>query len=122
MNRKEAIKRLEYVKDNALIQKTNGISEYWQMEIDKTIDALDTAIEALKAQDWIPCSERFPEKRGIYFVTEQNFGGREEADMHEVVSHSSYYYGNDKWSDRFYSDDVSNITAWMPLPPDYEGE
>ena len=47
MTREEAIERFENVKANALAQKASGVSEYWQNEIDGTIEALDMAIEAL---------------------------------------------------------------------------
>ena len=50
MTREEAIERFENVKANALAQKASGVSEYWQNEIDGTIEALDMAIEALSAE------------------------------------------------------------------------
>lgn len=90
MTREEAIKRLEVVRTNALIQKANGASEYWQEEIDGTIEAIDMAIEALSADavevdrtsewvavrreeyedliadaeqgEWIPCGEKMPKE------------------------------------------------------------
>ena len=97
--------------------------ETWQDVQDRIVDGVIYLPSANpKRGEWIPCSEKLPEERGLYFVTEQNFGGRKEADMHDVVSHTSYHYGDDKWSDRFYSDDVSNITAWMPLPEPYKAE
>ena len=49
MKREEAIERFENVKANALVQKASGVSEYWQNEIDGTIEAIDMAIEALQA-------------------------------------------------------------------------
>ena len=48
MTTEEAIERFENVKANALVQKASGVSEYWQNEIDGTIEALDMAIEALQ--------------------------------------------------------------------------
>lgn len=57
MTREEAIERFENVKANALVQKASGVSEYWQNEIDGTIEAIDMAIEALSADsvqgEWI---------------------------------------------------------------------
>ena len=115
MTREEAIER---IKQNKVAAEYYGGVTYIE-----DIEAFDMAIEALKAQEWIPCSERPPEEIGFYFVTEQNFGRCKEAEWHEVVSHTSYYYGDGKWDDRFYLDDVSNITAWIPLPKPYkEGE
>lgn len=58
MTRDEAICRFENVKVNALIQKQNGVSEYWQQEIDGTIEAIDMAIEALSEPKWA-CTANF---------------------------------------------------------------
>lgn len=51
MTIQEAIERFEYVKANAMHQKDAGVSEYWQQEIDATIEAIDMAIEALQKAD-----------------------------------------------------------------------
>ena len=51
MTRDEAIERFENVKANALVQKASGVSEYWQNEIDGTIEAIDMAIEALSVAE-----------------------------------------------------------------------
>ena len=74
---------------------------------------------------WIPCSERLPKKSGRYIVTEQNFGGSSDANIHDVTVHSVYFRADDKeWddADRRYVADVSNITAWMPLLTAYREE
>lgn len=47
MTNAEAIERLAYVRANALHQRDAGVSQYWQQEIDGTIEALNRAIEAL---------------------------------------------------------------------------
>ena len=51
MTREDAIERFENVKANALVQKASGVSEYWQNEIDGTIEAIDMAIEALHREE-----------------------------------------------------------------------
>lgn len=56
MNREEAIERFENVKANALVQKASGVSEYWQNEIDGTVEAIDMAIEALENKP-TPCEK-----------------------------------------------------------------
>lgn len=66
---------------------------------------IDMAIEALKAQRWIPCSERLPEEEGGYLCTLEN----------GMMMLSDYSYG------RFHIVNPS-VIAWMPLPPSYQGE
>lgn len=62
------------------------------------------------AQQWIPCSERLPDKDGIYLVTHRTFGKLE-------VTWNIFYGGEHAswlWNDE--------IIAWMPLPEPYKGE
>lgn len=62
------------------------------------------------AQQWIPCSERLPDKDGIYLVTHRKFGKLE-------VTWNIFYGGEHAswlWNDE--------IIAWMPLPEPYKGE
>ena len=64
----------------------------------------------LSAQQWIPCSERLPDKDGIYLVTHRKFGKLE-------VTWNIFYGGEHAswlWNDE--------IIAWMPLPEPYKGE
>ena len=62
----------------------------------------------LKQPRWIPCSERLPDKDGIYLVTHRKFGKLE-------VTWNIFYGGEHAswlWNDE--------IIAWMPLPEPYE--
>ena len=61
-------------------------------------------VRFVKAQQWIPCSERMPERNGYYLVT-----GRQGA-VNKRLYQDGYWYGN--WA----------IIAWMPLPEPYRGE
>lgn len=77
------------------------------------LDGLREAIEALKERphgEWIPCSERLPEKNGVYLVTGEN-GHVFEYDYSDFTTH------NEKWS---YC--RNEIVAWMPLPEPYKKE
>ena len=62
---------------------------------------------------WIPCSERLPERDGAYqlkeFAVTINDGGRVYA------SHASYDFEAHKW---IYHN--GKIVAWMPLPKPYK--
>ena len=60
--------------------------------------------ENQSAQQWIPCSERLPERNGYYLVT-----GRQGA-VNKRLYQDGYWYGN--WA----------IIAWMPLPEPWRGE
>ena len=53
--------------------------------------------------EWIPCSERLPEKDGYYLVSEDDGGVEVE------------WYDNTGWG-------YCGVIAWMPLPPVYQEE
>ncbi len=66
------------------------------------------------SREWIPCSERLPEKPCAYPVTDyfKSMGDR----FVDVVG----YRGNGKWFDG--DEDVTDrIIAWMPLPEPWRG-
>ena len=65
---------------------------------------LQAIINLPSAQQWIPCSERLPERNGYYLVT-----GRQGA-VNKRLYQDGYWYGN--WA----------IIAWMPLPEPWRGE
>ena len=55
---------------------------------------------------WIPCSERLPEKDGLYIVSVIN-------DHNRRYSKTCWYHGHEKWFAR------QDVIAWMPLPEPY---
>lgn len=75
------------------------------------------AIRALPSTDnWIPCSERFPEDVEIgeeyptvIFCTKDAV----------YVGFYEYYRGGRWWAAEEYT--VDNVIAWMPLPEPYKG-
>ena len=70
-------------------------------------------IKALpSAQQWIPCSERLPEKDGTYFVS----GVWENGDAE--VGQLQYIADEHRFSNVIYF----NAMAWMPLPEPYKKE
>ena len=99
MNNQRAIDRL-----------TKHLEWGWSEE---TVDAIEMGIHALKETQWIPCSERLPERDGAYqlkeFAVTINDGGRVYA------SHASYDFEAHKW---IYHN--GKIVAWMPLPKPYK--
>lgn len=74
-----------------------------------------------KTSDWIPCSDRLPEKHDNYIVTvcdECNLIWAET-----VVMEADYFEGYWAWYERGDEYDISDmVIAWMPLPPAYKGE
>jgi hypothetical protein len=89
--------------------------------------AIDMAIASLKQQQWIPCTERLPEKDAHYLCTDK-YGFIDDLGF----SNDLYSVSHDDFRDKkgvrgFYefceeegfceSDD---IVAWMPLPEPYK--
>lgn len=64
--------------------------------------------------EWIPVSERLPEKNVWVLVTVEQSGKR----FQEIMRRNNYI---EAWTDNIdnYTDE---ITAWMPLPEPYKGE
>lgn len=58
---------------------------------------------------WIPCSERLPDKDGRYLVTNNNWGSDE-------VSWNIWLTNSDQW---LYN---GNPIAWMEFPEAYRGD
>lgn len=70
-------------------------------------------------QEWIPCSEKLPEERGNYIVTEKVFklDDREHKGRYNTMV-EQVEYCNGKWKRASFFE----VIAWMPLPPSYQGE
>lgn len=69
------------------------------------------------AQQWIPCSERLPEKDGRYWAWCEIFV------VPDHVDDPCSYYGSREASylnDHWYGDDIGKVVAWMPLPEPYK--
>lgn len=69
--------------------------------------------EQPKTGDWIPCSERLPEKNGNYLVTVEANDGTASLKF-QMVDH----YGPD-W---LHEEKHEKVIAWMPLPEPYNAE
>lgn len=88
---------------------------------------LHMAIEIINAQPkavgWIPCSERLPEKDGIYIVDDRVFNspwihtaGFKVSSQAWCENHGVYY------DDKYGRYEDGRVTAWQPLPAPWEGE
>lgn len=101
-----------------------------KLKVDQRLyDALDVAIKELEA-DWIPVSERLPEKDGEYLVTVSSFCGEivfkcsfamdlHKVDEYNFPEHKCGFYGIDsEWG----SYEINDVIAWMPSPDPYRKE
>jgi len=80
------------------------------------------AIEKLKADRWIPVSERLPNTLGVYNVTRKII----EGETSYVISDACYFDGQNTWHadtgvnhGRPY---ITDVIAWKPKPEPYESE
>ena len=105
MNKQEAIKTLR--------EWRGRMADHGVPDFGEKYKALGMAIEALQ-DDWIPVSERVPEKSGYYIVSLND----------AVDSYASF--GNGKWY--YVAFDLvlkeyreHEVIAWKPLPEPYKG-
>lgn len=82
---------------------------------------LSVISKQLKVGEWIPCSERLPEKNGMYFITlkDLDFNG----ECHCFTEFRYYSSRKKKWDEGIERDNPGmEIIAWMPLPEPYKGD
>jgi len=109
MTTDEAISELGYMLDYHL--RTNG-----HHNVTKADEALTMAIEALKREQWIPCSERLPE--GDYPTVEVTIefaavNGNRNPNCTDIAT---YHRGLKAWDNKF----GIKVIAWKPLPEPYK--
>ncbi len=83
---------------------------FWFLNPDSITDVI-MGVEDAQPQQWIPCSERLPEKDGFYLV--QGYGG-------DVLPKIKYFHSDDYG--HYWNGFVFNALAWMPLPEPYRRE
>ena len=77
----------------------------------KVIEYLEQMPSADKSQEWIPCSERLPEKAGHHLCS-----------FKEANRIDNIYVGLAYWTgSRWYGYLANEINAWMPLPKPWKG-
>lgn len=96
---KDGIDGLILPKDQAV--KVIAITKSFLKDIDE-----QPTIEIPRVE-WIPCSERLPQKSGWYAVTVKKYG--------RVTIELSVHIEGEPWC-------ADNAVAWMPLPKPYEKE
>ena len=119
MEKKEDLISRQAAIDACLKGKTEGLPA--------TNVACDCCAERIRvlpsAQQWIPCSERLPEKSDDYLCTYGSLSGWfvdisiYETEKKEFGFYSENEHGEDVWYP------VTNVVAWMELPkPWKEGQ
>lgn len=124
MTREEAIKKIKKVVEESVIFEDES-------------EAFDMAIKALSSSEdpnrWIPVSERLPEKRGDYLVTQKT--SFSDYVYRSVVGYALNLYDVDEYdfADKkrpgWYEYDsewgyheLDGVIAWMPLVEPYKAE
>ena len=105
MDKAEAIEILKTWRNN---MADNGVPDFMEK-----YRALHMAIDALQ-DDWIPVSERLPEKNGNYIVS-----------LEDAVDTYARFF-NGKWFMPLFGSIAREygeyeVIAWMPLPEPYKG-
>ena len=124
MTNQEAIEFLKNMIDREAIgfvcPEREGDVAIWQYHV----EALQMAISALQAQEWIPVKERLPEE-------DHWLGGSGKQFSDEVLISITNREDADAWSDISQTIDgewglelprYCKITAWKPLPEPYREE
>lgn len=62
--------------------------------------------------NWIPCSDRLPEKEGCYLITVDEYDRKD-------VNADFFHFREDGTPSWHYE---KNVIAWMPFPEPYRGE
>lgn len=81
---------------------------FFRMAVNRVLDNVP-AVEGVTIQQWIPVTERLPERNGEYLVcTLHDFYKNTKVAKASFKRSSGGFYGNGgHWS---------NVTHWMPLP------
>lgn len=93
-----------------------------QNKIDWNSIDWQTVAENQRKKDWIPVSERLPNRNGVYNVTRKI----KEGETIYFISDASYFDGQNTWHrdtginhGRPY---LTDVIAWMPKPEPYKKE
>lgn len=87
----------------------------------KVREAFDMAIQALEQTQWIPVSERLPEKNMACLVSVGKLYLTQIAiysDLMGTIDHRIFYQGD--YGHRNFENITEYVKAWMPLPKPYE--
>ena len=95
----------------------------WSVTGDKNVakvwDQIKDLPSAQPEPQWIPCSERVPEKSGVYIVTEKEYfvDDRKHTGRFNLTT-EQVEFEDGKWRRASFYE----VIAWMPLPEPYKYE
>lgn len=113
--------------------RKHAMTIYWQLkkyedtgitperfkEIDRAYqDVCQEVKELRRRQQWIPCSDKFPETVGRYLVT----AVWEDGDFKKHSVYDAVYGSDGIWHVQDYAPAPYKVVAWMPLPELYKEE
>lgn len=113
MTNQPTVKEFKYIPGENDWEYIKLLEEHLEIERKITSKAITRIKELSKKQketDWIPYSERPPEKEGTYFITTDKNGERD-------VGEDFFYFRGDGTPCWYLPD---NVVAWMPLPQSYK--
>lgn len=101
-------------KEEALMTIQAIPESFWEKLSDAENKAVEMAVNALKGQMWIPCSERLPEEQGWYLAHVKHT-------LNGLVTIEKVLWKKSKYcSLKFYrKGNDCEVVAWMPLPEPY---
>ena len=86
---------------------------------EETVEAIDMGIHALKATQWIPCSERLPEEEEYILLSFANYTGLDIGRYENDGENDNFYPGDEEETYAHYG---LIVNAWIPLPEPYREE
>ena len=107
----DLIKRSDAIKTLCDITNKSDMPEDWHRGVSVSISALYRVPSADRPQEWIPCSERLPEKAGHYLCSFK------KANRIDSIYVDLAYWTGGRW----YGYLANEINAWMPLPKPWKG-
>lgn len=104
------------------VEEPFRVSEFYRFyELPNVAVSRENFEKMTPINQWIPCSERLPECRGIYIISIEGY-------VFPAIYHpSGVYDGTTIYDGYFWTDLESGFLqncpdAWMPLPEGYRGE
>ena len=118
ISRQAALDVIEWGKTYlSVFDKDGNISRPFEVANHELSKAIERIKEIPSVSQWIPCSERLPERNGVYPVTVVNFGNEWRlVDDAGYINGEWYTYSGEVYSDWHKG---FRIIAWMPLPEPY---